>query len=121
MGHNAEDRDRWLKDGKKQGAKYLLVVCDTFSFEDYPVFVMPNEDVIAVQDRYNRMSMQRVHSSLVIADELKPKKKKETVFALRCFRNRKRMMTHELTKYQAKQFKRTAEHLIAYLSKEYKV
>ena len=35
----------WFERGKSMGATHLIVVCDTFDYEDYPVFVMPNEDV----------------------------------------------------------------------------
>lgn len=29
---------QWLKEGKLKGAKYLIVVCDTFDYSDYPVY-----------------------------------------------------------------------------------
>lgn len=35
----------WLQEAKDAGATHMLVVCDTFDHEDYPVKVMPNEDV----------------------------------------------------------------------------
>lgn len=28
----------WLERGKEQGATHLFVVCDTFDWDDYPVF-----------------------------------------------------------------------------------
>ncbi len=34
----------WLEEGKKQGATHVIVMCDTFSYEDYPVFVQPGEN-----------------------------------------------------------------------------
>lgn len=38
----------------------MLVVCDAFSYEDYPVSVLPGQDVRKVFDEYNAKSMQRV-------------------------------------------------------------
>ena len=34
-----DDIRRWLDRGKKQGATHMVVVCDTYDYEDYPVFV----------------------------------------------------------------------------------
>jgi hypothetical protein len=31
--------------GEKMGATHVIIICDTFDWEDYPVFVMPGEDV----------------------------------------------------------------------------
>lgn len=35
----------WLKEGKVAGATHMLVICDTFDWEDYPVYVKTIEDV----------------------------------------------------------------------------
>jgi hypothetical protein len=32
--------------GVKMGATHVIIVCDTYDWEDYPVFVMPGEDAI---------------------------------------------------------------------------
>ena len=40
-----EDIRQWLKMAKDKKATHMLVVCDTFEYEDYPVFVMEGEDV----------------------------------------------------------------------------
>ncbi len=42
-----------------------------------------------------------------------------TTFEIRCFKNKKRRLTHTLTKAEAKAFRLTAEHLIKYLDSEY--
>lgn len=34
----------WFRRGKGKGATHMLVVCDTFDWDDYPVYVMPGED-----------------------------------------------------------------------------
>lgn len=51
---------RWLNQAKKDGATHLIVVCDTFDHEDYPVSVMPGKDVREVYAKYNGKNMQRV-------------------------------------------------------------
>ena len=46
--------------GKKEKATHLIVVCDDFDHEDYPVFVSPEENVYEVENGYNGKDMQRV-------------------------------------------------------------
>lgn len=50
----------WLEEGKEAGATHVIVVCDTFDYEDYPVHVMPKEDVIKKADEYRGKNMQTV-------------------------------------------------------------
>jgi hypothetical protein len=37
--------DHWITRGQEQKAAYLISVCDTFDYDDYPVFVMENENL----------------------------------------------------------------------------
>jgi hypothetical protein len=37
----------------------MLVVCDTFSYEDYPVYILPDQDLNSAIDQYSN-NMQRV-------------------------------------------------------------
>ncbi len=60
MGTSREDIRGWLARGKAEGATHMIVVCDTFDHEDYPVFVQPDQDVRKVHEEYNGKSMQRV-------------------------------------------------------------
>lgn len=34
----------WFDEGVVKGATHMIVVCDTFDWSDYPVYVMPGED-----------------------------------------------------------------------------
>lgn len=49
---------RWLAEGKAKGATHTIIVCDTFDHEDYPVHVMPDDDVR--KKAANPGEMQRV-------------------------------------------------------------
>ena len=48
---------KWLGEGKERGATHVIVMCDTFDHDDYPVFVKTGEDVRArvEQCRYEPM------------------------------------------------------------------
>lgn len=49
----------WFARGKQCGARFMLVVVDSFSYEDYPSFVKPGEDIKAAIDGKS-CNMQRV-------------------------------------------------------------
>lgn len=34
----------WFQYGIKKGATHMLVICDTYDYEDYPRYVMPGEN-----------------------------------------------------------------------------
>ena len=50
----------WFDQGVKEKKTHLLVVCDTFDHEDYPVFAESDDDAINKYAEYNGKNMQRV-------------------------------------------------------------
>jgi hypothetical protein len=50
----------WLERGLAEGATHVIVVCDTFDHDDYPVMVQPGEDVREKSEEYSGKEMQRV-------------------------------------------------------------
>lgn len=38
----------------------MVVVCDTFEYDDYPVYVKQDENVREVYEKYNGPNMQKV-------------------------------------------------------------
>lgn len=58
MATTLQDIKGWY-DRSEKNATHMLIVCDTFGHEDYPVYVGPNEDL---QERiaYYNTNMQRV-------------------------------------------------------------
>jgi hypothetical protein len=60
MATTKEDIRQWLHEGKKQGATHVLVVCDQFDWEDYPVYVKPGEDVRKKVAEYQGQNMQKI-------------------------------------------------------------
>lgn len=55
-----EDISDWFDRGIKSDATHMLVACDTFSHEDYPVFVERGEDPHEKVAEYQGQNMQRV-------------------------------------------------------------
>lgn len=52
----------WVSRGKEMGATHLISACDRFNYEDYPVFVMPEQDLAEVRKEYeNNDNMQSIN------------------------------------------------------------
>jgi len=60
MAATRQDIEQWLDEGKSKGATHIIVVCDTFDYEDYPVYVMPGTNGNAILKHYQCAEMQRV-------------------------------------------------------------
>jgi hypothetical protein len=61
MAATQEDVARWIEEGKKKGATHIISVCDTFDWDDYPVYVMPGQKLEEVEAEYDEVNMQRVN------------------------------------------------------------
>lgn len=45
-----DDIRAWLSEGKRKGATHVIILCDTFDYCDYPVYVMPGQNAREVAD-----------------------------------------------------------------------
>jgi len=59
MSTGVETLKYWFKNGVDRGATHMIVVCDTFDWSDYPVYVRPEENVREVEAKY-KSNMQKV-------------------------------------------------------------
>jgi len=61
MATTREQIQGWLEAGRRQGdVTHVIVVCDTFSYEDYPVYVHAGQDPHAVAAAHDGTNMQSV-------------------------------------------------------------
>ncbi len=54
------DISEWFDRGKREGAAFMLVVCDTFDYSDYAVYANDGEDAWRKHDAHAEVDMQRV-------------------------------------------------------------
>jgi hypothetical protein len=71
------DIRNWLYAGKDKGNTHMIVVCDTFDYEDYPVYVKEGENIaeyVAKYQNYEQMSrvMEIYNYSMDLDEQLKP-------------------------------------------------
>lgn len=60
MAATRDDIKYWLNNAKSKNATHLIVVCDTFDWEDYPVYVSADQSVRDVYFEYHMKNMQKV-------------------------------------------------------------
>ena len=71
MGTTKEDIKEWLETATAQKASHLIVVCDTFSYEDYPIYARDKNDCIQQVDDHNGKNMQKVMEVYNMSMDLK--------------------------------------------------
>jgi len=55
----SETLKEWIEEGIKNKNKYLIVVCDTFDQEEYPIFCKDDKEFSFQKEEHNK-NMQRV-------------------------------------------------------------
>ena len=65
MSNESENNKRWIKEAKKENAKYILDVLDSFDYSHYPVYVKEDEILEVVKQRYSS-NMQSVYSVIEV-------------------------------------------------------
>ena len=60
MGTTRQEIEQWFDKGVAQGATHLIIVCDTYDWGDYPVYVTADQSPHEVAAEYMGKNMQRV-------------------------------------------------------------
>ena len=69
MAATREDVDRWIETAKEKNYKYIISVCDTFDWDDYPVYVTKKSDLMNEYKLHQGINMQRVNEIICINDD----------------------------------------------------
>lgn len=54
------DLKEWFEIGESNGATHMIVVCDTFDHEDYPMYVPKEMDIHKAIASYDGVNMQKI-------------------------------------------------------------
>jgi hypothetical protein len=60
MAASREDIRNWFQRAEKEGDKYMIIVCDTFDHDDYPIFCKDAVTCMNEYDDHNGKNMQRI-------------------------------------------------------------
>ena len=69
MAANRADVDLWINTARKRGCKYIISMCDTFDYDDYPVYCKDVNDLIMTYERHAGINMQNVNEIIMINDD----------------------------------------------------
>jgi len=72
MATTKQDIAYWFKEGAEEGATHMIVVCDTFDWSDYPVYVKEGENVKEIENKYHGKDMQKVMEVYNLKKPMKP-------------------------------------------------
>jgi len=82
MGTSREEIEDWFKEGKKEKATHMIVVCDTFDYEDYPVYAHGDAECMEKYKANNNENMQRVMEVYDLRKDMKEQLNENRVFNL---------------------------------------
>lgn len=60
MGTTKEEIAKWFQIGASSGSTHMLVVCDTFDWDDFPIYVEKHQDVQKIVEKYENEDMYKV-------------------------------------------------------------
>ena len=60
MAASRQDIKRWLIEGKEENQRFVIVVCDTFDYGDYPVYCKDVQEAKESYKKHNGVHMQRI-------------------------------------------------------------
>jgi hypothetical protein len=68
MAATRDDVNRWIETAKAHGSKFILSVCDTFDYDDYPVYCDNLKEVEEEYQHHHGVNMQWVNEIIRIND-----------------------------------------------------
>lgn len=73
---------KWFDDGIEQEAKYMLVIYDSVTYTDYPIYVSAEEDVRDIVNKFRLSPMQRIMEVYNLEIDKSTQLKEERTFNL---------------------------------------
>lgn len=61
MAANLQEVQSWIRQAKADGMKYIISVCDTFDYDDYPVCCKDEAELAAEKPKYDNVNMQKIN------------------------------------------------------------
>ncbi len=68
MAATRQDVDRWIAKAKEDKMKFIISVCDTWDYDDYPVYCQDEKELSESILKYNGVNMQRINEVIKIDD-----------------------------------------------------
>ena len=69
MAASRADVDRWIETAKEEEMKYIISVCDTWDYDDYPVYCQNVKELDEKYPEFDGVNMQRINEIIFINDD----------------------------------------------------
>ena len=69
MAASRTDVDRWIETAKENGSRFIISVCDTFDYDDYPVYCENTEELMEKYPEFDGVNMQRINEVIWIDEQ----------------------------------------------------
>ena len=69
MAATRQDIDGWIRYAKKQDKKFIISVCDTWDYSDYPVYCKDEEELEDQKKYYRNADMQNINEVITIEED----------------------------------------------------
>jgi len=77
-----DDIEKWVQDGLDNGSSHVIIACDGFDHDNYPVYIKPGQDVKKEVQRIQQSSMQHVDEVYDLSRAIKPQLNEQRAFNL---------------------------------------
>lgn len=69
MAATRQDVDMWIKRAIKKNCEFIISVCDTYDYDDYPVYIKDEAELIEKYEEFNGVNMQKINEIIKINDD----------------------------------------------------
>ena len=66
MAATRKEVNEWIENAKNNNIKYIISVCDTFDWDDYPVYCKNLKELKSKYPAFNKVNMQRINEIIRI-------------------------------------------------------
>jgi len=68
MAASRDDIDRWIQSAIAAKCEFIISVCDTFDWDDFPVYCKDKSELITTYDQYDGVNMNKINEIIQIKD-----------------------------------------------------
>lgn len=66
MAASRADIDRWIESAIAAECEFIISVCDTYEWDDYPVYCKDKNELILCYDQYDGVNMNKINEIIQI-------------------------------------------------------
>lgn len=72
MTASKEDVNGWINAAKESNKRYIISVCDTFEWDDYPIFCDDRDNLVKRIPEFHNTNLQKINEIIEIVPDKEP-------------------------------------------------